>query len=107
MAKINEFHVSLFAEFLAKLKATPEGERHLLDHSLYLTAAASGILTFTTTTNLPILVAGGARGRNERRTSHQVCEADTAGQSPPHPAREAGVNSSRLRIAMARVERAV
>ncbi len=25
MAKINQFHVSLFAEFLAKLKATPEG----------------------------------------------------------------------------------
>src|SRR5205814_10243501 len=25
MAKINQFHVSLFAEFLGKLKATPEG----------------------------------------------------------------------------------
>ena len=35
MAKINRFHVSLFAEFLAKLKATPEGNGTLLDHSLY------------------------------------------------------------------------
>ena len=34
MAKINQFHVSLFAEFLAKLQATPEGDGTLLDHSL-------------------------------------------------------------------------
>src|SRR6185369_54617 len=30
MAKINQFHVSLFAEFLGKLKATPEGNGTLL-----------------------------------------------------------------------------
>ena len=34
MAKINAFHVSLFAYFLEKLKATPEGDGSLLDHSL-------------------------------------------------------------------------
>src|SRR3984885_6633265 len=34
MAKINRFHVSLFAEFLAKLEATAEGDGSLLDHSL-------------------------------------------------------------------------
>ena len=34
MAKINAFHVSLFAYFLEKLKATPEGDGTLLDHSL-------------------------------------------------------------------------
>ena len=33
MARINQFHVSLFAEFLAKLEATPEGDGSLLDHS--------------------------------------------------------------------------
>ena len=32
MAKINAFHVSLFAHFLEKLKATPEGDGSLLDH---------------------------------------------------------------------------
>ena len=35
MAKINAFHVSLFAYFLEKLKATPEGDGTLLDHALY------------------------------------------------------------------------
>jgi hypothetical protein len=36
VARINRFHVSLFAGFLEKLKATPEGDGSLLDHSLYL-----------------------------------------------------------------------
>ena len=42
MAKINAFHVSLFAEFLEKLKATPEGDGTLLDHSLYLYGSGMG-----------------------------------------------------------------
>src|SRR5436190_5133173 len=36
VAKINEFHVSLFSYFLQKLKATPDGDGTLLDHSVYL-----------------------------------------------------------------------
>ena len=36
MAKINGFHVSLFAEFLEKLKATQDGNGSLLDNSVYL-----------------------------------------------------------------------
>ncbi len=34
IAKINAFHVSLFAEFLEKMKATPDGDGSLLDHPL-------------------------------------------------------------------------
>src|SRR6266567_1417648 len=34
VAKINAFHVSLFAYFLEKLKATPDGNGSLLDHSI-------------------------------------------------------------------------
>ena len=62
MAKINEFHVSLFAEFLQKLKATPEGDGSLLDHSLYLYGSGIGNPNVHDHTNLPILVAGGAAG---------------------------------------------
>jgi hypothetical protein len=62
MAKINQFHVSLFAEFLAKLKATPEGNGTLLDHSLYLYGSGIGNPNIHDHTNLPILVAGGAAG---------------------------------------------
>ncbi len=62
MAKINQFHVSLFAEFLAKLKATPDGNGSLLDHSLYLYGSGMGNPNVHDHTNLPILVAGGAAG---------------------------------------------
>ena len=62
MAKINAFHVSLFAEFLVKLKATPEGNGTLLDHSLYLYGSGIGNPNIHDHTNLPILVAGGAAG---------------------------------------------
>ena len=40
MAKINEFHVSLFAEFLQKLKATPEGDGSFWIIPSIFTAAA-------------------------------------------------------------------
>ncbi|MEX0938137.1 MAG: DUF1552 domain-containing protein [Pirellulales bacterium] len=62
VAKINEFHVSLFAEFLTKLQATPEGNGTLLDHSLYLYGSGMGNPNVHDHTNLPILVAGGAAG---------------------------------------------
>jgi hypothetical protein len=63
IAKINRFHVSLFAEYLAKLKATREGNGTLLDHSLLLYGSGMGNPNQHDHDNLPILVAGGAAGR--------------------------------------------
>jgi hypothetical protein len=60
MAKINQFHVSLFSEFIAKLKATKEGDGTLLDNTLYLYGSGIGNPNVHDHTNLPILVAGGA-----------------------------------------------
>ncbi len=59
MSKINAFHVSLFAEFLEKLDATPDGEGSLLDHSLILYGSGIGNPNLHDHTNLPVLVAGG------------------------------------------------
>ncbi len=63
IAKINQFHVSLFAYFLERLKATREGDGTLLDHSLYMYGSGMGNPNVHDHTNLPILVAGGASGR--------------------------------------------
>lgn len=63
VAKINKFHVSLFAEFLEKLKATPEAGGSLLDHCLYLYGSGMGNPNVHDHRNLPILVAGGAAGK--------------------------------------------
>ena len=60
IAKINTFHVSLFAEFLQKLQATPEGDGTLLDNTVYLYGSGMGNPSLHDHVNLPILVAGGA-----------------------------------------------
>jgi hypothetical protein len=60
MAKINRFHVSLFAGFLQKLAATKEGEGTLLDNSLLLYGSGMGNPNVHDHINLPIIVAGGA-----------------------------------------------
>lgn len=62
VAKINRFHVSLFAEFLQRMQATPEGNGTLLDHALYLYGSGMGNPNVHDHTNLPIIVAGGAAG---------------------------------------------
>jgi hypothetical protein len=63
VAKINAFHVSLFAYFLEKLKSTPEGDGSLLDHGLYLYGSGMGNPNVHDHVNLPILVAGGGSGK--------------------------------------------
>jgi hypothetical protein len=62
VAKINQFHVSLFAEYLQKLNATPEGSGSLLDHVLYLYGSGMGNPNKHDHVNLPIIVAGGGAG---------------------------------------------
>jgi hypothetical protein len=63
VAKINRFHVSLFAEFLAKMRDTKEGDGSLLDHSLVLYGSGMGNPNQHDHDNLPIIVAGGAAGK--------------------------------------------
>jgi Protein of unknown function (DUF1552) len=60
IAKINTFHVLLFAEFLEKLKSTPDGDGSLLDNTVYLYGSGMGNSSLHDHENLPILVAGGA-----------------------------------------------
>lgn len=59
IAKINTFHVSLFAEFLEKMRTTPDGDGSLLDHTVCLYGSGMGNPSLHDHENLPILVAGG------------------------------------------------
>jgi hypothetical protein len=63
LAKINAFHVSLFAYFLERLKSTRDGNGSLLDHSVYLYGSGMGNPNVHDHVNLPILVAGGGAGK--------------------------------------------
>jgi hypothetical protein len=64
VAKINAYHVSLFAGFLDKLKATPDGDGTLLDNVLYLYGSGMGNADIHDHVNLPTLVAGGKGGKH-------------------------------------------
>lgn len=63
VAKVNRFHVSLFAEFLESLRRTEEAGGTLLDHSLLLYGSGMGDPDAHDHSDLPILVAGGAAGQ--------------------------------------------
>jgi hypothetical protein len=63
IAKINTYHIELFSEFLQRMKATPDGDGSLLDHSVYLYGSGMGNPSLHDHENLPILVAGGAATR--------------------------------------------
>jgi hypothetical protein len=63
IAKINQFHVSLFAYYLEKLNAISEGNATLLDNSLVLYGSGMGNPNVHDHVNLPIIVAGGAAGK--------------------------------------------
>ena len=62
MSKINTYHVSLFAEFVETLRATPDGDGSLLDHSLLLYGAGMSNSNAHAASDLPIMLVGGAAG---------------------------------------------
>ena len=61
-AKIQRYHIGLFAEYLGKLKNTPDGDGSLLDHVMLL--FGSGISNSDRHTHgpLPTFLAGGGAG---------------------------------------------
>ena len=63
MAKINTYHVSLFADFLDELASTPDGDGSLLDHSLLLYGAALSDSNKHSHFDLPLVMVGGAAGQ--------------------------------------------
>ena len=60
LAKINQYHVSLFAYLVEQLKSTEDGDGTLLDHTTYLLGSGLGNPNVHNHSNLPIVVAGGA-----------------------------------------------
>jgi hypothetical protein len=63
LAKINAYHVSLFAYYLDKLRSTPDGDGSLLDNTIYLCGSGMGNPDVHDHANLPILVVGGGAGK--------------------------------------------
>ena len=62
-ALINKYHVQMLAYFLEKLKATPDGDGNLLDHSMVLYGSSMSNGNQHDHDPLPIVLAGGASGQ--------------------------------------------
>jgi hypothetical protein len=63
MSKINRYHTTLFSQYLAKLRATRDGDGSLLDHMTILYGSGISNSTRHSGDNLPLLVMGGGAGR--------------------------------------------
>jgi len=62
-AKMNAYHTNVLATFLAKLKATPDGDGNLLDHTLVMFGSTMSNGDVHDHSPLPIMLIGGASGR--------------------------------------------
>jgi hypothetical protein len=62
-AKINVLCLQLFARFLERLQATPDGDGSLLDHAIVFYGSGMGNPNVHATDPLPMVAAGGALGR--------------------------------------------
>ena len=62
VAKINAFHVSLFAYFLQKLSTIQDGDGTLLDHSMMLFGSSLSDGDMHSPLDLPVVIAGRMNG---------------------------------------------
>ena len=63
IARINQYHVSLFAEFVDRLRSTPDGDGSLLDNVMILYGASLRDGNAHSYDDLNLLLAGGGAGR--------------------------------------------
>jgi hypothetical protein len=61
--KINRYHIGMIPYFLNKLKATPDGERNLLDNTLVLYGSPMGNSNVHNHKRCPLFLAGHAGGQ--------------------------------------------
>ncbi len=62
-SKINTYHVQMFADFVKKMAATPDGDGTLLDHSLLIYGSGMSDGNVHNNLNVPVVLVGGAGGR--------------------------------------------
>ena len=63
MSQINRYHTQLFSQYLAMLRAAPDGDGSLLDHMTILYGSGISNSTMHAGNNLPLLLVGGGAGR--------------------------------------------
>jgi len=77
LVKIQTWHVEKFAEFLAKLAATPDGQGTLLDHSIFMYGSNMSNSDMHNNYPEPNIVVGGGNGKMKLGGQHIVLPEHT------------------------------
>jgi hypothetical protein len=77
LAKIQTWHVEKFAEFLAKMAATPDGQGTLLDHSIFLFGSNMSNSDLHNNYPVPNILVGGGNGKMKLGGQHLVLPEKT------------------------------
>ncbi len=72
VAKINAYHMKMFAYYLERLKATPDGDGTLLDHMTMMYGAGIADSNSHDPYDIPIVLAGKGHRLPEGRPAHPV-----------------------------------
>jgi len=72
VVKINAYYAGMYAKFLEKLKATPDGDGSVLDHSLIIYGAGMADSNVHATDPLPMVAIGGGVGTGHRHVELPV-----------------------------------
>jgi hypothetical protein len=66
MVRVNTYYINFFARFLGKLRAMPDGDGSVLDHSLLVYGAGMGDSNSHASDPLPMVLTGGGVGKGHR-----------------------------------------
>ena len=103
-AKLNAYHVSMFAKFVERLKATPDGDGSLLDHSMLLYGSGMSDGNGHTGAPLPQVLVGGAAGRVKGNRHVVNAENTEMANLLLAIAQKAGVEQDRFGVSTGAVE---
>jgi hypothetical protein len=70
LVKIQTWHMEKFAEFLAKMAATPDGQGSLLDHSIFMYGSNMSNSDLHNNYPIPNIVVGGGNGKMKLGGQH-------------------------------------
>jgi hypothetical protein len=77
LAKIQTWHVEKFAEFLARMAATPDGQGSLLDHSIFMFGSNMSNSDLHNNYPVPNILVGGGNGKMKLGGQHLVLPEKT------------------------------
>jgi hypothetical protein len=102
--KVDMYHLDLFAQFLDKLKATPDGDGNLLEHSLFLYGSGMTNGNAHDHENLPTLLVGGAAGKHRGNRHIRMAKSTPLSNLMLSLMEKAGVDTDKFGQSSGRIE---